>query len=236
MIITPPKIPKKFQPRGFHMLHEDLDIIVGNKAPGFLTVAALWEKENTIENALNTYIRKGASLSKKQIYVVHRLDQATSGILIFTKSEKVQRFLKENWPTTVKYYYTIVHGKLPQKTGLIESYLQEDEDYIVSSTNDPSQGKLARTEYTVVKETEHYSLVKINLLTGKKNQIRVHMSEAGCPIVGDTKYTNDKVKNRSKDLMLHSFSIEITHPFKKERVRFEAPVPEYFKKLMPYDY
>ena len=236
MILTPPKIPKKFQPRGFQILHEDLDIIVGNKAPGFLTVAALWEKSNTIENALTTYVRKGNATSRKQIFVVHRLDQATSGILIFAKSEKVQQFLKENWPTTVKYYYTIVHGKLPKTSGLIESYLQEDEDYVVSSTQDSSKGKLARTEYTVVKETEYYSLLKINLLTGKKNQIRVHMSEAGCPIVGDTKYTNDKIKNKSKDLMLHSYSIEITHPFKKERVRFEAPVPDYFKKLIAYDY
>lgn len=236
MKITPPQIPKKFQPRGIHILHEDQDIIVGNKAPGFLTVAALWEKENTIENALNNYIRKGQLASRKQIFVVHRLDQATSGILIFAKTEKVQRFLKENWTSTTKNYYTIVHGKLPNKTGLIESYLQEDEDYVVSSTQDPALGKLARTEYTVVKETEHLSLVKINLLTGKKNQIRVHMSEAGCPIVGDTKYTQPHIKQRSKELMLHSFSIEINHPFKKERVRFEAPVPEYFKALIPYQY
>lgn len=234
MILTPPKIPKKYQPRGFRFLHEDQDIIVGVKSAGFLTVAALWEKTNTIEGALNEYIRKGSALSKKQIYVVHRLDQATSGVLIFAKSEKVQQFLKDNWPTTVKYYYTIVHGKLPQKTGLIESYLQEDEDYVVSSTDDPTKGKLARTEYAVVKETDQFSLLKINLLTGKKNQIRVHMSEAGCPIVGDTKY--GPAQSRFKDLMLHSFSLEITHPFKKERVRFEAPVPEHFQRLMPYNY
>ncbi len=236
MIMTPPKIPKKYQPRCFHILHEDLDLIVGNKAPGFLTVAALWEKDKTIENALNTYVKKGSPASKKQIYVVHRLDQATSGVLIFAKSEKVQQYLKENWPSTVKFYYTIVNGKLPQASGLIESYLSEDEDYVVSSTTDPTKGKLARTEYTVVKEIDGCSLVKINLLTGKKNQIRVHMSEIGCPIVGDSKYTTDKFKNRGSELMLHSFSVEITHPFKKERVKFEAPVPEYFKKLIPYSY
>lgn len=234
MKLSPPNIPKKYQPPGFHILHEDPDLIVGNKSAGILTVAALWEKKNTVEGALNNYIRKGSTISKKQIYVVHRLDQATTGVLIFAKSEKVQHFLKDNWPSTVKYYYAIVHGKLAQKSNTIESYLQEDEDYVVSSTSDTSKGKLARTEYHVVHETEHYSLLKINLLTGKKNQIRVHLSEAGHPIVGDTKY--GPTPSRFKELMLHSFSIEITHPFKKERVRFEAPVPEHFKRLIKYNY
>lgn len=234
MQITAPKIPKKYQPRGFEILHEDVDLIVGNKAPGFLTVGALWEKVNTIHNALNQYVRKGNPKSTKSVYVVHRLDQATSGVLIFAKSEKVKDFLKDNWSTTVKTYYAIVEGHLQKKSGLIESYLQEDEDYVVSSTKDSEKGKLARTEYEVVQESAAFTLVKINLLTGKKNQIRVHFSEAGHPLVGDAKYGDKNTKY--KELMLHSFSVVITHPFRKERVRFEAPVPAYFKKLIDYKY
>lgn len=229
-----PKIPKKFQPLGFQILHEDLDLIIGNKAPGHLTVAALWEKNKTVHGALNNYVQKGNPRSTKCVYVVHRLDQATSGTLVFAKSEKVQQYLKNDWPNTVKTYYTIVHGKLPKKSGLIESYLQEDEEYVVHSSKDSSQGKLAKTEYEVLKETDKYSLVKINLLTGKKNQIRVHMAEAGCAVVGDAKYG---AKNTpSKDLLLHSFSIELTHPFKKERLLVQSPVPQYFKKFIDYNY
>jgi RluA family pseudouridine synthase len=229
-----PRISSKHQPRGFKILHEDQDLIVGIKSQGFLTVAALWEKTNTIHNALDIYVKKGSAHSKKCVYVVHRLDQATSGVLVFAKSESVQQYLKNDWKNTFKTYYSILHGKLKNKSGIIESYLQEDEDYVVASTQDSKLGKLAQTEYTVVKETDKFSVVKINLLTGKKNQIRVHMSEAGCPVVGDNKY-GDK-NTRFKELMLHSFSIELTHPFKKERLRVEAPIPERFKKLVDYAY
>lgn len=234
MKLNAPIISKKYQPIGFTIIHEDPDLIIVNKDSGTLTVAALWEKTKTVHAALDSYVKKGNALSKKIIYVVHRLDQATSGILIFAKSEQVQFFLKENWPTTVKHYYAIVHGKMKKKSDLIESYLQEDEDYVVKSTTDSEKGKLARTEYSVVKETEHFSLLKINLLTGKKNQIRVHLSEAGNPIVGDLKY-GTKI-TRFKELMLHSFSISIVHPHTKERVRIQADVPLHFKKLIDYNY
>lgn len=234
MIPQPPKIPKKYKPLGFEILHEDPDLIVVNKEAGILTVAALWEKKNTVENALNSYVQKGNAKSKKCVFVVHRLDQFTTGVLIFAKTEDVQHFLKDNWPSTVKHYYTVVHGKLKNKTGLFESYLEEDDEYFVRTTQDSAKGKLARTEYQVVKETEHFSLLKINLLTGKKNQIRVHLSEAGHPIVGDIKY--GPKETRFKNLMLHAFSISFIHPFKKVKVRFEAPIPDYFKKLIDYNY
>lgn len=228
-----PKIPKKYQPKGYEILHEDLDLFVGNKSPGFLTVAAMFDKVNTVHNALNQYVKKGNSASRKCVYVVHRLDQATSGILIFAKSEKAQQFLKNNWSETIKTYYTIVHGKMPKQSGRIESFLSEDEDYVVHSSKRDDGGKLAITEYEVLKETAQYSLVKINLVTGKKNQIRVHMSEEGCPVVGDVKYG---AKDKSKDLFLHSSSIEFTHPHSKKRMSFKAPPPHYFQKLLDYAY
>lgn len=228
------KIPKKYQPKGFEILHEDLDVIVGNKSPGILTVAAKWESENTVHNLLNQYIRKGNPRSNKCVYVVHRLDQATSGVLIFAKSESAQKFLKDNWKETTKTYYAIVHGQLAKKTGTITSYLSEDENYVVHSSSDSDSGKLAITEYTVLKETDKFSLLKINLLTGKKNQIRVHLAGEGHPLVGDAKY--GKSTTNFKDLRLHSVELEFTHPHKKVRVNIKAPVPAYFRSLIDYNY
>ena len=234
MTPQPPKIAKKHMPEGIEILHEDVDLIVGSKAPGILTVAALWERVHTVQNSLDLYLRKGNLRSNKCVFVVHRLDQATSGILIFAKAESVQMFLKDNWSSTTKYYYAIVHGRLEKKTGLIESFLLEDEDYVVRSTKNTQQGKKAQTEYAVVKETDRFSVVKIKLLTGKKNQIRVHMAELGHPVVGDQKY--GKADSRQKELLLHSFSIEFNHPFKNQRVRFQSDVPTYFNKIVDYKY
>lgn len=229
------KIPKKYHPPGFEILYEDQDIIIGNKAAGYLTVAALWNKDKTIHSALNAYVRKGNPRSQKSVFVVHRLDQATSGVLIFAKTEEAQFFLKDHWKSTTKNYYAIVHGHLPQKSGLISSYLAEDEDYVVRSIADSEKGKLAQTEYTVVKETPQHSLLKINLLTGKKNQIRVHLSEQGCPIVGDSKYGKAKVSPHQQ-LLLHSFSIALTHPYHHKQIRIQADVPAYFRKVIDYSY
>ena len=111
------KVPKKYHPAGFELLYEDIDLIVGNKAPGVLTVAAAWNKKETVESALNTYIRKGATKSSKSVFVVHRLDQDTSGVLVFAKNEAAFNFLKANWPTTVKTYLAVVHRPLKEKLG-----------------------------------------------------------------------------------------------------------------------
>ncbi|QLY26361.1 RluA family pseudouridine synthase [Bdellovibrio sp. KM01] len=231
---APKKIPKKYQPKGFEILHEDLDIIVGNKSPGILTVAAKWERENTVHGLLNQWVRKGNPRSTKVVHVVHRLDQATSGVLVFAKTEEVMNYLKDNWKSFSKTYYAIVHGKLEKKTGIIQSYLSEDEDYVVHSSQDSEKGKLAITEYTVLKETDKFSLLKINLLTGKKNQIRVHLSGEGHPIVGDTKY--GKPNSPFKNLFLHSAALEINHPHNKKRMQFKARVPAYFKTLIDFEY
>lgn len=228
------KIPKKHQPKGFEILFEDRDVIVGNKAPGFLTVSAKWNKDQTVHSALNTYVRKGQLKSNKCVYVVHRIDQYTSGILIFAKTAQMQVLLKDDWKNTIKTYYAVVHGTLVKKSGTISSYLEEDEDYIIHSSQDSDKGKLSHTEYTVVKETDRYSLLKINLLTGRKNQIRVHMADLGHPVVGDEKY--GKGFPRSGNLALHSSSIEFAHPFSKKRLTFTAKIPEYFKRLVDYAY
>lgn len=226
-------VPKKYQPKGFEILHEDLDLIVGNKAPGYLTVSALWNQTDTIHDALNQYVRKGNPKSNKVVYVVHRLDQATTGVLVFAKSEQAMNSLKDNWQATEKTYLAVVRGKLKEKSGLIESYLTEDEEYVVRS-NQNEEGRLSKTEYQVLTENEKFSLVKINLLTGRKNQIRVHMADIGNPVVGDEKYGISDP--RYKNLALHSRKLEIDHPHTKKRMSFEARVPSYFQALIDYDY
>ena len=228
------KIPKKYHPKGFEILYEDRDIIVGNKAPGFLTVGALWERVNTVYYALNQYVRKGNFKSRKCVYVVHRLDQATSGVLVFAKTPQVQSFLKDNWINTTKTYYAIVHGILTKKSDTISSYLLEDEEYVVHSTKNRQKGRLSHTEYTVLKETHWLSLLKINLLTGRKNQIRVHLADIGHPVVGDEKYGRPEA--RQQHLALHSRSISLIHPFSRKQLTFEAKVPDYFKKWVAYAY
>lgn len=228
-----PQIPKKYQPRGFEIIHEDKDLIVGSKAAGVLTVSAKWEKNATVQNALNQYVRKGSSVSKKNIYVVHRLDQATTGLLVFAKSEEAQQFLKDNWSDFEKHYFTVVAGKPPQAKGMVESYLEEDEDYVVHS-NTVASGKLAKTQYEVLASSGGFSLLKIRLLTGRKNQIRVHMADLGCPVAGDAKYGGAGAKG--KQLALHAYSLEINHPFNGKRLKFLNPPPAFFKGLVPFDF
>lgn len=230
MQLQKPAIPKKHRPQGFEIIHEDRDLIIVEKHAGKLSVAALWNKDATVHSDLNHYIRKGNPKASKTVYVVHRLDQATSGLMIFAKSEQAQQFLKENWSKFTKNYLTIVHGNLKTKSGLIESYLDEDEDYHVHSSKDSQKGKLARTEYKVIAESEKFSAVKINLLTGKKNQIRVHMAELGHPVVGDQKY--GAANSKYKDLMLHAYRMQFLHPFSKKTVTVTSAIPERFHKIL----
>jgi tRNA pseudouridine32 synthase/23S rRNA pseudouridine746 synthase/23S rRNA pseudouridine1911/1915/1917 synthase len=233
MKVQKPDIPKKYRPQGFDIIHEDRDLIIVDKKAGKLSVAALWNKDDTVHSDLNKYVRKGNPKATKVVYVVHRLDQATSGLLIFAKSEQAQQFLKNNWSKFNKNYLTIVHGKLKNNSGLIESYLEEDEDYHVHSSANSESGKLARTEYEVLKSNEKFSVVKVNLLTGKKNQIRVHMAELGNPVVGDTKY--GPKNSKFKELMLHAYRLQLIHPFTKETFTVESAIPERFQILTHID-
>ena len=228
------KIPKKYHPRGYEILYEDRDLLVGNKAQGFLSVRANFEKVQTIHHALNQYVRKGNSKSRKCVFVVHRLDQDTTGVMIFAKTPHVQMALKDNWKEVTKIYFCMVHGRIAKRTDTISSYLEEDEDYVMHSSATNKKGKLAHTQYEVLEQTDKFSLVKINLLTGRKNQIRVHMADIGHPVVGDDKYGHRQA--RHKDLFLHARSISFKHPINGKEIYVQAPVPDYFKKLINYSF
>ena len=224
-----PRSAKKRQPRGLPILHEDKDILVVAKPAGLLTIGTDREKSRTAHYLLNDYVRKGDPKSRNRVYVVHRLDKDTSGILIFAKSEPAKKFLQEHWEETEKYYLAIVHGRLTPKEGMITSYLAENAAQKVYSTPDPAKGKLSQTVYKVLQESRGLSLVDIHLLTGRKHQIRVHFAEKGHPVAGDRKYGNGPLV--CKRLALHARSISFSHPFSGKQMRFDLPMPEELSRL-----
>lgn len=222
--------PSRYKPKGVSLIYEDRDIIVIEKPAGLLTIGTERDKSRTAHSILNDYVRKGDPRSKQRVYIVHRLDRHTSGILVFAKNEASKFFLQGNWENTDKYYLTVVHGILAQKNGVISSYLTENSAFNVYSTPDATAGKLSHTEYKVIKVAKGLSLVQIHLLTGRKHQIRVHLSENGHPVVGDQKYGKDK--DRYETLALHAISISFTHPVNGKKMFFETAVPEFFTRLV----
>ena len=187
-----PRPAKKRQPRGLPILHEDQDILVVAKPAGLLTIGTDREKERTAHYLLNDYVRKGDTKSRHRVYVVHRLDKDTSGLLLFAKSEQAKQFLQEHWQETNKHYLAVVHGRLTPREGTITSYLTENAAQKVYSTLDPAKGKLSHTEYKVLQESKGLSLVEIHLLTGRKHQIRAHAQWLGRCLVGDKIYGPDE--------------------------------------------
>lgn len=223
-------VSKKHQPKGLRILYEDRDIIVVDKINGLLSIGTERDKQSSAHFLLNNYVKKGNPKSKERVFIVHRLDRDTSGILVFAKSEKVKSFLQDNWSDFRKKYVTVVLGTFNEKEGVIESYLAENKIYRVYSTEDNTKGKYAKTGYRVIKESEKYSLLEIELFTGRKNQIRVHLSDNNHPIVGDKVY--GKPDKAIKRLALHSRSLTIIHPFTKKEMTFETGIPQYFNALV----
>jgi tRNA pseudouridine32 synthase/23S rRNA pseudouridine746 synthase/23S rRNA pseudouridine1911/1915/1917 synthase len=216
--------------RGLEILYEDRDLLVVNKPAGLLTVKTETEKTRTVHCILTDYVQKRDPKSRNRIFTVHRLDQWTSGVLIFAKSQDVKDRLQGRWEETEKTYLAVVHGHLTVTEGVIISYLAENTRHIVYSTTDAAKGKPARTAYKVLKERGPFSLLEINLLTGRKNQIRVHLADQGHPVVGDRKYGDNT--DGFPRLALHSWSICFKHPARDELITAEAKVPRCFRELV----
>ncbi len=226
-----PSRPKtKPLPQGLVIIHEDRDIIVVDKPPGLLTMGTDKEKSRTAYFILTDYVRKGFARSRKRIFIVHRLDRDTSGILVFAKSEEAKLRLQGQWEDTKKKYLAVVHGKFENSSDTITTYLIENKAHNVYSTSDATKGKLAHTAYKVLKETKDFALLEVDLLTGRKHQIRVHLAGLGHPVVGDRKY--GKGNEARTRLALHARSISFRHPFSGEQLTFETKAPEYFNKLV----
>lgn len=220
----------KHLPKDLKILHEDRDMLVVNKPPGLLSIATDKEKMRSVYYMLTDYVRKGNAKSMKRIFVVHRLDRAASGILVFAKTPEAKRALQDQWHEASKKYLAVVHGHFTKQSDTISSYLAENSMHLVYSTLSTSQGKLSKTAFKVLKESKSLSLLEIDLLTGRKHQIRVHMADCIHPIVGDKKY--GKGKPSHKRLALHAFSISFKHPYSGKPCKFETGIPAYFQKLV----
>lgn len=220
----------KVLPYGLVILYEDRDIIVVDKPAGLKTVATVGDRERNAFYILLDFVRKGNAKSRNRVYVVHRLDRDTTGVLIFARTEEAQNTLKDNWKDTRKQYLAVVHGSLENKTGTITSYLAETSAHHVYQTPNSSEGKLASTQYEVVKETKLFSLLKINLLTGRRNQIRVHLAGLGHPIVGDRMY-GDKSDHHPR-MALHAHLISFNHPYSGKPMTFTSKPPVLFTTLV----
>ena len=215
---------------GITILHEDRDIIVVDKPSGLLTISTDREKSRTAYFILTDYVRKGVAKSRNRIFIVHRLDRETSGILIFAKNEEAKFRLQDQWKDTEKKYLAVVHGHCEKRSDTITTYLAENQARAVYNTTDPRKGKLSHTAYKVLKETKDFSLLEVELLTGRKHQIRVHLAGIGHPVVGDQRY--GKEHNRYQRLALHARSISFKHPFSGEPLTFETKVPMFFNTLV----
>lgn len=220
--------PGKEIERKLHIVFEDDHIIVIDKSAGLLSVSTGVEGETAI-GILSEYVKKENPNNK--IFVVHRLDRDTSGLLLFSKSERIQSLLQNSWQSSVteRTYYAVVEGVVKKPADTIKTYLYESTAYFMHVTDDPEKGELAITHYKLLKVAREYSLIEVDLETGKKNQIRVHMQSIGHPVAGDKKY--GAITNPIGRLGLHAGVLAFIHPETRESMRFVSKMPASFTRL-----
>jgi 23S rRNA pseudouridine1911/1915/1917 synthase len=209
----------------FPVLYEDPYMIALEKPFGLLSISTGKEETATFYRAVNQYVQSRSN-RRERIFIVHRLDREASGIMLFAKTPEVKEALQKNWKETEKFYCALVEGHPPEREGTIRSWLKESPDLRVRSRPEGPEAKYAVTHYRQLKEYPRHTLLSIRLETGRKNQIRVHLSEMGCPVVGDKKYgaSGDPIGR----LALHACSLSFTHPVTRQRMRLESPVPATF--------
>lgn len=209
------------------IIYEDKNYLVVNKKSGLLTISTSKEKRE-FEDTLYKQVRKYLNAKHEYAFIVNRIDKETSGIVIFAKNQKLKEKLQSNWNNIVKErkYIAVIEGKVT-KPGHIDNYLYEDKMTFSHSTK--FGGKRAITYYKPIKETKDYTLLDVDIKTGRKNQIRVHMSEMNHPIVGDKKYKS--TKNPYHRLMLHHYEISLIDPLTNKKITFTSPIPKVFYEL-----
>jgi RluA family pseudouridine synthase len=215
------KIKKTVLP--FPVLYEDENVIVVDKPAGISTSSV--DGSKNVHEIVTKFLRD-QSKGKVRTYVVHRLDKEVSGVLLFAKSQELMDTLKENWEKTDKHYFALVEGTPEKPEDSIQSWLIEDGRQKVHSTQNKENGKLAITDYKIVRQVGIYTLLDVNTKTGRKNQIRVQLSDIGCPIVGDRKYgASDDFERRVR---LHAYSLTFPHPVTGQTVKVQSPMPKGF--------
>jgi 23S rRNA pseudouridine1911/1915/1917 synthase len=222
-ILVGPKVT--FLRGSIRILHEDDDIVVLEKPEGLLSVATDFENRATVHAMLKRQFHN------RRVYPVHRLDRETSGVMLFAYTEKARDCLKTQFEQHLieKLYFAIVEKEMPLGKGTWESYLEEDDFYYVKTTNDSQKGKLAVTHYEVLKANKHRAFLCLKPQSGRKNQLRVHCSESGHPIVGDKKYRAET--NPLKRVCLHAQKITFVHPSTRRQMTFSTTLPENFNRV-----
>ncbi len=217
------------QPHGLNIVYEDKDLIIINKPSGLLTVATDKEKRKTAYAILSNYVKMENPDNK--IFIIHRLDRETSGLLMFAKNEAIKHRIQETWTTTIdqRTYVGVVEGEVQQQEGTIVSWLHESKAFIVYSSQNSRHGQKAVTHYKKIRSNNLFSLLRINLETGRKHQIRVHMQDINHPIIGDPKYGSSQ--NPLRRMGLHAQVLAFTHPETGELCRFETEIPKKFLQL-----
>lgn len=213
------------------LVYEDEYVVVVNKGYGLLSVSRGAAKpETTAYNIVKNYLKECDS--RQKVFIVHRLDRDTSGLMMFAKTPEAKEAMQHNWNNMVleRKYVAVVEGNVENDEGVIHSYLGETSAHEVFSTQDPQQGKLAVTRYKVLARGQGRSLVEYSLDTGRKNQIRVHSRELGHPIVGDRRYGASQ--SPIGRLCLHARTLRFVHPQSRNDMNFQLPVPAKFLKLV----
>lgn len=205
------------------ILFEDKYLIAVYKKSGLPTIKDK-KHVNNLYSEVYDYLHK----KNERVFIVHRLDADTSGIVLFAKNENVRNNLQVNWDAVIREYVSVVHGKVNDK-GIIKSYLKETKSLITYSTNDKKNGKYAETHYEKIDSNDKYSLVKIEIKTGRKNQIRVHMKDNKTPILGDKKYG---IKDNFKEMYLLANRLFFVHPITRKRIDIKLDIPKNYRDLI----
>ena len=228
VVVSKYRIAKR-ERKDLPILYEDDELVVIDKPSGLLSTATEREKGRTAYRLVSDYVTQKDP--KARIFVVHRLDEDTSGVLVFAKNWEIREALQNNWQEIVKKrgYYAIVEGQMEEKEATFKDYLAENKLQLVYVTPDKRKGKLAVTSYKVIKEKPNYSLLDVDIASGRKNQIRVQLGHRGHYVIGDDKY--GEPSDPLKRLGLHAYELVIIHPITGKRLDFKAPMPADFKKL-----
>jgi 23S rRNA pseudouridine1911/1915/1917 synthase len=217
---------------GIRIQFEDAALLVIEKPSGLLTMASESEEEKTAYFQLTEYLRGDNPRAREHVWIVHRLDRETSGIMVFAKTSEAKAALQARWDQAEKRYRAVVEGLLPTDAGTFESYLDEMNPSKVFSVPRHANTRHAVTHYRVLKRNKEKrrTLVELTLETGRRHQIRVHLADAGCPVVGDSKY--GAKTDPAKRLGLHAWTLRFPHPVTNQELRFESPVPAELARLV----
>ena len=223
-----PPVPRL--PAGMVIRFEDESVIVIEKPANLLSVATDAGNDETAYSALNEYVRRDRRQRQARIWIVHRLDRETSGLMVYARTESAKRTLQENWGLASKRYFAVTDGLPPQETGTLHHHLDESNAFRVHVSRRSEKTREAITHYRLVRRTARRALFELTLETGRRHQIRVQLAEIHCPIVGDPKY--HPAGAEGKRMALHSCALSFPHPVSGQRISFESALPAELERLL----